>query len=232
MSGLRRLLLAAVGGVLVLGGLAFASPGLAATGGGACQLNGVALFSPNGPGATSSFGYSFSGNLSNCQSNISGAPTSGTLSVGQVLTESVPITTSTGAVVQGTARYQMPLATGSGNIPVNSCAAGSTSGTGLIGWPNGTNTVANYTTQSVGAAVNLQGTVIPNMTLTLVPGSANPAGTAPSTFTISSTNPTFPVGDSTQGLLTFTTSNPDQCTTSQGLTSADVQGTVAVGSAS
>src|SRR5207249_1136766 len=156
----RRLLALATVGAVALAGVVLASPSLAATGGGGCQLNGTALFSPNGPGASSSFGYSFTGSLSNCQSNISGAPTSGTLSVGQVLTESVPITTSTGTVVQGTARYQMPLATGSGNIPVNSCPAGSTSGIGLIGWGDGTGTVASYTTQSAGGGVHLQGSVI------------------------------------------------------------------------
>jgi hypothetical protein len=102
----------------------------------------------------------------------------------------------------------------------------------VIQWPGGTNTVASFTTQSAGAAVNLQGSVIASVNLNLVAGSENPAGTAPSTFTASTNNTSFPVGNSAQGALTFTTSNPTQCNTAAGLTTADVQGIPGVGSAS
>jgi hypothetical protein len=236
MLRLRHLFaLGAVGGLTISGAAVggavwFAAPSMAATGGGECQLNGTATFSPNGPGTTSSFSYTLNGNLGSCQSNISGAPTSGAVAVGQVLTESVTITTPTGTVT-GTAKYQEPVATGSGNIPVNSCPAGSTSGTSVSTWPDGTRTVATYTTQSVGAGVHLQGTVVSAVNLTLVAGSENPSGTAPATYSLPTNNASFPVGDNAEGALTFTTSSPTQCTTSAGLTSAAVQGVIGLGSA-
>lgn len=236
MLRLRHLLaLGAAGGLTIAGAavggsVLFAAPSMAATGGGECQLNGTATFSPNGPGTTSSFSYSLNGNLTGCQSNISGAPASGTAGVGQVLTESVTITTATGTVT-GTAHYQEPLATGSGNIPANSCPAGSTSGTSVSQWPDGTRTVASFTTQSAGAGVQLQGTVVSGVNLTLVPGSESPAGTAPATYSLTTNNAAFPVGDGVAGVLTFSTSDPTQCTTSSGLTSAAVQGVIGLGSA-
>src|SRR2546422_11623277 len=95
-------------------GLTLGGPAGAAPAGSLCQLNGTATFAPNGPGASTSFGYSLTGTLSGCQSSIAGAPASGAAAVGQVVTEQVPITTSTGAVVTGTAQYQEPLATGKG----------------------------------------------------------------------------------------------------------------------
>lgn len=230
---MRKLLVAAALGGLVLGAMVLAggATSSAAPGGGGCQVAGTATFSPNGPGTTSSFNYSLAGALSTCQSNVAGAPASGTIGVGQVLTEPVTITTPTGPVA-GTAQYQEPLASGNGNIPVNSCAAGATSGTAVVQWPDSTTTVASYTTQSAGAAVNLQGSVIGSVNLTLVPGSASPAGTAPATFVLSSTNTSFPAGDGAQGALTFTTSSPTQCNTAAGLTSADIKGFVGLGSTS
>jgi hypothetical protein len=75
-------------------------------------------------------------------------------------------------------------------------------------------------------------TVVANVALTLVPGSESPAGTAPTTFTLSSTNATFPVGDGAQGALTFTTPDPTQCNTAGGLTTAALQGFVGLGSTS
>lgn len=215
-----------LGGVVVAGGTSSAAPG-----GGGCQVAGTATFTPNGPGTTSSFSYSFTGALTSCQSNIAGAPASGTIGAGQVLTESVTVTTPTGPVA-GTAKYQEPPSSGSGNIPANSCPAGATSGTAVIQWPDSTTTVASYSTQSAGTAVNLQGSVIGSVTLTLVPGSANPAGTAPAVFALNTTNPSFPVGDGAQGALAFTTSDPTQCNTAAGLTSADLKGFVGLGSTS
>src|SRR2546423_9287787 len=78
-------------GILV-GGVVVAGQAMAATGGGGCQLDGTAAFSPNGPGTASSFSYGFTGSPTNCQSNVSGAPASGTISTGQQVTESVPLT--------------------------------------------------------------------------------------------------------------------------------------------
>lgn len=225
--------LAAIGAVTVMltATLVLATTGAQAAGGGACQVQGSATFAPNGPGTNANFSYSFTGNLTGCQSNITGAPTAGAIGAGVVVTKAVSITQANGVIVQGTAQYQEPVSTGSGNIPVNSCPAGATSGTAIIDWTGGTTTVASYTTQSAGAAVNLQGTVIPSVALSLVPGTESPAGTAPSTYTVNTNEAAFPSGNGAQGALTFTTSNPQQCTTAAGLTTADLQGVIGVGSA-
>ena len=209
----------------------------AATGGGGCQLDGTATFAPNGPGTADTFGYSFSGSLSGCQSSVAGAPASGTIGAGQVVTESVPLTVTnpdgTTTTTQGTARYQEPAATGTGNVPGASCVSGTTSGTSVTSWSDGTTDVISYTTQSVAAAVQLQGTVVPSVTLALVPGSQSIAGSsAPSTFTISTTSTAFPVGNGAQGLLTFQVADPSQCSTASGVTAATISGIVGVGSTS
>ena len=233
LSTLRRsaLVLGALGTAVGLPQLvltSLAGQAGAAPGGSLCQLAGTATFSPNGPGTSTSFAYSLTGTLSGCQSNITGAPASGSIAVGQVVTEAVTITTSTGPVA-GTAQYQEPLATGTGTVPVNSCPSGATSGTAVTTWPDGTDTVAGYTTTSAGAGVNLQGTVVAGVALQLVAGSESPAGTAPATFTISSDNAAYPAGAGVQGVLAFTTSNPQACTTASGLTDASVQGQVGLG---
>lgn len=217
---LRKALAAvSAAGLLALGATLVASaPAPAATGGGACQLNGTANFSPNGPGTTSTFSYSVNGQLSGCQSNVAGAPTSGALAVGQ----QVILPTA-----NGPATYQEPLATGSGTLPINSCPGGTTQGTGVATWPDGTTTVVGYTTTSAGPAVNLQGTVVSGVTVTLVSG---PTG-SPSTQTISTNNPSFPVGNSVQGAVAFTTNDPTPCTTATGLSSVNLQGTIGIGSA-
>ncbi len=54
----------------------------AATGGGECQLQGVANISPPLTSSSGSFAYNFTGNLSSCQSNVAGAPASGSVSAG------------------------------------------------------------------------------------------------------------------------------------------------------
>src|SRR5436190_9418008 len=222
---------------VLLGGAGIVTDAMAAPGGGGCQLAGTAAFSPNGPGTASTFSYGFTGALSGCQSNVSGAPTTGSIGAGQVVTESVPLTITnpdgTTTTQQGTARYQQPLATGTGSVPGNSCAAGSTSGTAVTTWADGTTDVISYTTQSAGASVQLQGTVVPSVTLSLVPGSASIAGAAaPPTFTVSTTSPTFPVGDGAQGALTFQVADPTQCSTATGVANAEINGVVGVGSTS
>lgn len=225
-----RKALISVAAFAVLGlGSAVSPVAVADPGGSGCQLDGTASFSPNGPGNLATFGYSLTGALSSCNSSRAGAPTDGTMAVGNVITVSVPITTSTG-VVQGTAQYQEPLASGSGALPVNSCGASSTSGTAFIDWPDGTATVVDYTTSSAVAAVSLQGTVVSSGTATLVPGSEQPAGTAPSTYTVNTDNPTTLVGDGVQGAVAFTTDAPDACTTDAGLTGVAVSGAVGLGS--
>lgn len=231
-----------VSGVVVVGGLAL---GLtlgggsvsAAPGGGGCQLDGSAAFTPNGPGTADTFGYGFSGALSGCGSTVAGAPTSGSIGAGQVVTESVPLTVTnpdgTTTTSQGTARYQEPLATGTSNVPGASCASGQTSGTAVTTWNDGTVDVINYTTQSAGAAVQLQGTVVPSVTLQLVPGSQSISGAAaPSTYTLSTTSTAIPVGNGAQGALTFQVADPTQCTTATGVSDAAISGFVGIGSTS
>lgn len=216
--------------VFALASIVVAGPGaVAEPGGGECQLDGTAAFSPNGPGNLATFGYSLTAALSSCNSSRAGAPTQGAIAVGQVITVSVPITLADGTTTQGTAQYQEPMASGTGTAP-NSCGGSNTTGTGIIDWPDGTRTVVDYTTSSAAAAVSLEGVVVPGVDATLVQGSASPAGTAPGSVALSSTSPVFPVGDTAQGLLTFSSDTPDGCTTDAGLATAHIQGVVGVGS--
>lgn len=226
---MRKALLSGAAVAVLAFGSAVAPAASADPGGSGCQLDGSATFTPNGPGNLGTFGYSLTGALSDCNSSRAGAPTAGDIAVGGNSTVSVPITTSTG-VVQGTAKYKKPLASGTGTLPVNSCGGSSTIGTAVIAWPDGTATVADYTTSSAGAAVSLQGTVVDSMTATLVPGSEQPAGTAPSTYKIKTDNPTTLTGDGVQGLVAFTTDAPDGCTTDAGLAGVAVSGAISLGS--
>jgi hypothetical protein len=230
---MNRSLLSGVAASVLLALIMLSGPPAGADPGGAgCTLAGAADFSPNGPGVQTSFGYSLTGTLTNCQSSRAGAPTDGVIEVGQVITAAVPVTLADGTVVQGTASYQAPIATGTGTLPANSCAAGSTAGNALITWADGSTSVVDYTTTSAGPAVSLEGTVVDSLTATLVPGSTSPSGTAPATHTISSTSTAVPVGDGAQGVVAFTTEAPDGCTTEAGLAAVAVEGVVGVGSTS
>ena len=105
------------------------SAAVAAPGGGGCQLAGTANITPGLTNTAANFTYNFSGNLSSCQSNIAGAPTSGTVEAGKtvVVAYNWTYTDSTG-VHSGTANatYQEPIPAGNG-----SCASSTTSGTAL-----------------------------------------------------------------------------------------------------
>lgn len=218
---MKRLSLATLGTTaLVLGSIAAASGASAAPGGGECQLHGTATFTPNGPGTAATFGYGFSGALSNCQSSIANAPTSGNISAGQTFT-----TTLTDG---SKATYAEPAASGTGSVPGNSCAAGSTSGTSIVTWADGSTTVISYTTDSAAAAVHLTGTVIKSVTLKLASGNSS----APATLTVSSTSAAFPVGDGAQGALAFEVTTPTACNTAAGVSSAGIDGVVGVGATS
>jgi hypothetical protein len=228
----RTLFTGALASALLLVTMLTGLPAGAEPGGAGCTLAGAADFTPNGPGVQTSFGYSLTGTLANCQSSRAGAPTDGTIEVGQVINAAVPVTLADGTVVQGTASYQAPLATGTGTLPANSCAAGSTAGDALITWADGSTSVVDYTTTSAGPAVSLEGTVVDSLTATLMPGSASPSGAAPATHTVSSTSTAVPVGDGAQGVVAFTTEGPDACTTDAGLAAVAVEGAVGVGSTS
>lgn len=209
-----------------------AVPAQAEPGGGGCSLAGTADFTPNGPGNQATFGYSLAGALADCQTTRAGAPTGGTIEVGKAFTASVPVTLADGTVVQGTAQYQEPLATGAGTFPVSSCAGSNTAASALIRWADGTTTAVDYTTESAGPAVHLVGTVVDGLTADLVPGSAAPAGSAPATYTVPTTGTAALVGDGAEGAVAFTTEAPDACTTDAGLTGVAVEGVVGVGSTS
>src|SRR3989442_4275140 len=69
----------------------------AAPGGGDCKAKGVATPSPPLSSASGSFPYNFTGTLGtgpmgSCQSNVAGAPTTGTVSAGIQLSETGPLT--------------------------------------------------------------------------------------------------------------------------------------------
>jgi hypothetical protein len=115
-----------------LTGSASASPN-----GGGCQLQGTANFSPGLTNTAQNFTYSFTGNLTNCQSS-SGGPASGTVFAG---TNGLPVPTGNG-----------------------SCASSTTQGIAVAQWADGTTTVVSYSTTGAAAAVGLQGTVIASVT--------------------------------------------------------------------
>ena len=129
---------------------------MAASGGG-CQLQGTANLSPGLNNSSQNFSYSFSGALSGCQSNVAGAPTSGTVEAGKTVTAQV-VNSITGAT--DTVTYQEPIPTGTGG-----CASSTTAGTAIANWADGTKTVISYTTTGALAAVSLTGNVVPSVTL-------------------------------------------------------------------
>jgi len=206
---IRKLLIAGLLGAPAILGLALTSSASAQSGGG-CQLQGSANFSPGLTNTSQNFTYSFAGNLSGCQSNIAGAPTSGTVQAGKTLTEQVT-NTITGAT--DTVTYQEPVPTGTG-----SCASSTTNGTAIVFWADGTTTVVGYSTTGAAAAVHLNGSVSSSVTLTAT--NAQPGD--PTTFTI---NTTRYAGYSATGALTFQPPDPTACG-GAGVTTAGISGLV------
>ena len=200
---MRKLVPCTVLAVLVVVGAVMASSASAASGGG-CQLQGTASFSPPLTNTAQAFSYGFTGALSSCQSSVAGSPTSGAVEAGQVVTD------------PSGEQFQEPVPTGNGT-----CGNGTTQGTAIANWADGTATVINYTTDSVAAAVHLAGTVAPSVTLPAI----NPLPGQPTSKTITTTRY---AGDSALGLLAFQ-ADPTQCAGS-GVSSAGISGTVGLGS--
>ena len=184
----------AVGLLVTLGAV---NAGAAA--GGACQLAGTASFSPGLSNTAGNFNYSFSGILTGCQASDPSAPTTGTVSAGKVVT---------GAAGE---QFQEPIPTGNGT-----CANGTTSGTSIINWADGTTTVTAYSTMSAGAAVDLTGQVVPSVTLAAI----NPAPGQPTSETITTTRFS---GFSAFAPLAFQ-ADPTQCSTAAGVSTAAING--------
>ena len=195
----------------------FVSQAAAAQSAGGCQLQGTASFSPGLSSSSQPFSYGFTGNLTGCQSSVSGAPTSGTVSAGQTLTEQV-LNSVTGAT--DTVSYKEPAATGTG-----SCGSSTTQGEALTTWSDGSTTVLSYTTTGAAAAVQLSGSVASSITLTAV----NAQSGDPTTYTISSTRY---AGDTAGGALAFQPPDPTACTASAGVTTAGISGGIGLGSTS
>ena len=186
-------LLAAV--VAVLCAFTFAQSASAASGG--CQLKGTASFAPGLSTTSQPFNYSFSGDLTNCQSTEAGSPATGFVQAGGTYTDPA----------SGKA-YTLPSSTGTGG-----CASSTTQGLALITWGDGTRTIEQYSTSGAAAAVNLEGTVIDSTTV-------QPVNAADPPLTITTTRYN---GDASHGLLAFE-ATPTECQT--GVTSAGIEGVV------
>lgn len=212
MRRVTRLAISAGAAAAVIGGAFVAGPASAAPNGGACQLDGQANFHP-GPGIDpqGAFGYDFSGDLTGCQSGSAdnpggGGPVSaGTISAGQPFT------------YQGVQYNPIDVPSGTG-----SCALGQTTGTAVVTWDNGGISFVQYETNSAGAGVELDGTVVDSVT-------ATPTDPTLPAATLSSTEFS---GDQAAGVLAFEVTDPTQCTADGGVTSAGIQGATAIGSPS
>lgn len=199
---MTKRLVSAAATLAAIGGTALAlAPSAMAYNGGTCTLQGTANFATPltlGPGA-SPFTYTFSGNLSNCESGNSSPSMAPQGLTGQIAT---------------------PVA-----VPGSGSCASSTTGPGVavVQWSNGTTTVENYSTTGALAAVLEQGTVIPSYTYQSgTDSSGNPIYTTDTT-----TNPYTPVGDTGDGALTFQPPSPTSC--SSGVSSAAIRGQIFTG---
>jgi hypothetical protein len=187
-------LLAAV--VAVLCAFAFAQSASAASGGG-CQLKGTASFTPGLSTTSQPFTYSFSGDLTSCQSTEAGSPATGFVQAGGTYTDPA----------SGNA-YVLPDSTGTGG-----CASSTTEGLALITWADGTRTLTQYSTSGAAAAVKLDGTVVDSTTL-------QPVDPLDPPLTVTTTRYN---GAASHGLMAFE-ATPTDCQT--GVTSAGIEGVV------
>ena len=133
---------------------------------------------------------------------MAGAPTSGTVSAGEVYTDP-----ATGK------QYQMPRSQGNG-----SCGSSTTSGTAVAFWADGTRTVVSYSTTGAAAAVHLQG-----RSRTPLPASGDPLD-APLALMTTRYN-----GSTADGGLVFEAS-PQDCASATGVPAAGIEGAISLGS--
>jgi hypothetical protein len=197
----RKLMLGFISTIVAV--LVFAPSAFAQTGGG-CKLDGTASFTPGLNASAQDFSYSFNGDLTSCQSNVAGAPTTGTVSAGEVVT------------INGQ-QFQEPVPSGNGG-----CSNSTTGGTAIVSWSDGTKTVVTYSTSGVAAGVALQGSVAASVTLPAV----NPQPGQPTSTTVTTTRY---AGATALGALTFQPPDPTACETPAGVTSAAISGVVALG---
>jgi hypothetical protein len=169
-------------------------------------LQGTAAFSPGLSNTAGNFNYSFTGDLTGCQSTVAGSPATGTVAAGQVVTNSAG------------ERFQEPIPTGTGT-----CANGTTSGSAVITWADGTQSVLRYSTTAAGAAVALTGQVIQSVTLAAI----NPAPGQPTSLTITTTRYS---GYSALAPLAFE-ADATQCSTPAGVSTAGIAGVATLTSA-
>lgn len=200
---MRKLTVALSMSAMALLGLALTGSASAATSGG-CHLQGQASFDPGLNTSSRPFTYSFGGQLSNCQSSTAGTPASGSVEAGRVYTD------STGE------QFQEPVSTGTGG-----CTNSTTAGTAIVTWADGTVTVVQYTTTGAAAAVKLDGTVVPSVTLAAI----NPQPGQPTSTTL---NTTRFAGAKALGGLTFQPPDPTACNTPAGVTAAAIDGVIAL----
>lgn len=221
----RRRMPAALIGVMtalvIVGALVLNPATASAQSAGGCQLQGQASFNPGLGSSSQSFDYSFTGSLTGCQATVS-APTTGTVSAGEVIAETTTVSTSSGPVT-ATFNYQEPAATGTGG-----CSSSTTSGDAFTVWSDGTQTAIAYTTTGAAAAVTLQGQVVSDVILQPVAGQGVTVGgvfyPAP-TYDWATTR--F-AGDTAGGPLTFQPPDPTACTTATGVTAAAISGAVSL----
>src|SRR5439155_290995 len=137
--------------------LVFAAGAWAAPTGSGCQLSANVDFghTPLTPGSTSPIGFKLSGTLSNCQTNISGAPAAGTIEIGQTYTDA-----ATGK------KYREPA--GSGSSACANVAPGSWGGPAIVRWTGGGVTLVPLTFSNVGPLTDAIGAA-PQATLQLQP---------------------------------------------------------------
>jgi hypothetical protein len=192
----RRTLVLLAAVVAALCAFAFAQGASAASGGG-CQLKGTASFTPGLNTTSQPFTYSFSGDLTNCQSSEAGSPATGFVQAGGTYTDPA----------SGNA-YVLPSSTGTGG-----CASSTTEGLALITWGDGTRTLTQYATTGAAAAVHLDGTVVESTTL-------QPVDPLDPPLTVTTTRYN---GDASHGLLAFE-ATPTDCQT--GVNSAGIEGVV------